>query len=211
MSPSRRLGMAAAGQRPARRPRCAVSGRQAFCSCSALTANEVQVIDTATHAFVGSFATGDWAHVLEFTPDGRFTSTAASETSCSRAGLRRNGLADVRDPRTLKVERVSVRRRRAAIRVGPAGRSRTCSSRLNGSTWSRGHGPDLHRSSCGQGPGCRGPVLSTPNRRAPRDRVVRRCPHDLRCGNGPPTTVALVDRRRCVPGRHPVGDQPARR
>lgn len=38
---------------------------------SALTSNEVQVIDTSTHSFVGSFPTGDWPHVLAFTPDHR--------------------------------------------------------------------------------------------------------------------------------------------
>src|SRR5579864_1818160 len=36
-------------------------GRRLF--VSAPTANEVQVIDTKTHQFVGSFPTGDWAHV----------------------------------------------------------------------------------------------------------------------------------------------------
>src|SRR5437588_9709143 len=45
-------------------------GRRLF--VSALTANEVQVIDTARHVFVGSFPTGDWPHVLEFTADSRY-------------------------------------------------------------------------------------------------------------------------------------------
>lgn len=45
-------------------------GRRLF--VSALTANKVEAIDTATHAVAGSFATGDWPHVVEFTPDGRY-------------------------------------------------------------------------------------------------------------------------------------------
>src|SRR5260370_505250 len=45
-------------------------GRRLF--VSALTSNEVQVMNTASRTFVGSFATGDWAHVLEFTPDQRY-------------------------------------------------------------------------------------------------------------------------------------------
>src|SRR4051812_32733281 len=35
---------------------------------SALTSNKVEAIDTTTHALVGSFPTGDWPHVLDFTP-----------------------------------------------------------------------------------------------------------------------------------------------
>jgi YVTN family beta-propeller protein len=46
------------------------NGRRLF--VSALTSNDVQVIDTRTHQFIGSFPTGTWAHVDEFSPDGRF-------------------------------------------------------------------------------------------------------------------------------------------
>jgi DNA-binding beta-propeller fold protein YncE len=45
-------------------------GRRLF--VSALTDNKVQVIDTRTHAFAGEFPTGDWPHVIEFSPDARY-------------------------------------------------------------------------------------------------------------------------------------------
>jgi YVTN family beta-propeller protein len=38
---------------------------------SALTSDAVEVIDTATHQFVGAVAAGDWPHTLGFSPDGR--------------------------------------------------------------------------------------------------------------------------------------------
>jgi YVTN family beta-propeller protein len=38
---------------------------------SALTSNLVEVIDTATHNFIGAVPTGDWPHTLGFSPDGR--------------------------------------------------------------------------------------------------------------------------------------------
>jgi DNA-binding beta-propeller fold protein YncE len=39
---------------------------------SALSDNKVQVIDTRTHAFAGEFPTGDWPHVIQFSPDARY-------------------------------------------------------------------------------------------------------------------------------------------
>jgi DNA-binding beta-propeller fold protein YncE len=43
-------------------------GRRLF--VSALTANEVEVLDTQTGRVLGSFATGDWPHVIEVSRDG---------------------------------------------------------------------------------------------------------------------------------------------
>lgn len=43
-------------------------GRRLF--VSALTANEVQVLDTRSGSIIGSFPTGDWPHVIEFSRDG---------------------------------------------------------------------------------------------------------------------------------------------
>jgi YVTN family beta-propeller protein len=43
-------------------------GRRLF--VSALTANEVQVLDAKTGSIVGSFPTGDWPHVIKFSRDG---------------------------------------------------------------------------------------------------------------------------------------------
>ncbi len=79
-------------------------GRRLF--VSALTANEVQVIDTATHTVVGSFPTGDWAHVLEFTPDRRFIVNGSLGNQLLPAGASTNDWLTFADPRTLKVERV---------------------------------------------------------------------------------------------------------
>ena len=73
---------------------------------SALTANEVQVIDTATHSFIGSFATGDWAHVDEFTPDGRYIVNGSLGDQLLPSGVPTNDWLTFADPQTLKVERV---------------------------------------------------------------------------------------------------------
>lgn len=43
-------------------------GRRLF--VSALSENEVEVVDTRQRAVIGSFPTGDWAHGLHFSPDG---------------------------------------------------------------------------------------------------------------------------------------------
>ena len=73
---------------------------------SALSANEVQVIDTRTHSFVGSFPTGDWAHVLEFTPDGRFVVNGSLGDQLLPNGAPNRFWLTFANPRTLRVERV---------------------------------------------------------------------------------------------------------
>jgi DNA-binding beta-propeller fold protein YncE len=79
-------------------------GRRLF--VSALTANEVQVIDTATHRFIGSFPTGDWSHVLEFTPDGRFIVNGSLGDQLLPGGTPTRDWLTFADPRTLQVRRV---------------------------------------------------------------------------------------------------------
>ena len=73
---------------------------------SALTKNEVQVIDTRTGQIIGSFSTGDWAHVLEFTPDGRYIVNGSLGNQLLPAGAPNNFWLTFADPHTLKVERV---------------------------------------------------------------------------------------------------------
>ena len=73
---------------------------------SALTANEVQVIDTATHSFVGSFPTGDWAHVLAFTPDGKSIVNGSLGNQLLPNGAPTNFWLTFADPHTLAVQRV---------------------------------------------------------------------------------------------------------
>jgi DNA-binding beta-propeller fold protein YncE len=79
-------------------------GRRLF--VSALTANEVQVIDTASHRFVGSFPTGDWAHVLEFTPNARFIVNGSLGNQLLPNGAATRDWLTFADPRSLRVRRV---------------------------------------------------------------------------------------------------------
>jgi DNA-binding beta-propeller fold protein YncE len=80
------------------------NGRRLF--VSALTANEVEVIDTATHRLLGSFPTGDWAHVLEFTPDGRFIVNGSLGNQLLPPAAPTRAWLTFADPRTFKVRRV---------------------------------------------------------------------------------------------------------
>jgi DNA-binding beta-propeller fold protein YncE len=73
---------------------------------SALTANEVQVIDTSRHTFVGSFPTGDWAHVLEFTPDNRSIVNGSLGNQLLPTVLPTRQWMTFADPNTLKIQRV---------------------------------------------------------------------------------------------------------
>ena len=78
---------------------------------SALTSNVVEVIDTATHGFVGAVPAGDWPHTLAFSPDGRTAyggslgvqtlDTATSQTPPSDG---RHWLEAI-DPQTLLLKR----------------------------------------------------------------------------------------------------------
>jgi DNA-binding beta-propeller fold protein YncE len=79
-------------------------GRRLF--VSALTASEVQVIDTTSHSFLGSFQTGDWAHVLEFTPDGRFIVNGSLGNQLLPKGAPTHFWLTFADPKTLQVKRV---------------------------------------------------------------------------------------------------------
>ncbi len=79
-------------------------GRRLF--VSALTANEVQAIDTRTHQFVGSFPTGDWAHVLEFTPNNQYIVNGSLGNQLLPGGVPTHFWMTFADPRTLQVQRV---------------------------------------------------------------------------------------------------------
>jgi DNA-binding beta-propeller fold protein YncE len=79
-------------------------GRRLF--VSALTANEVQVIDTASHRFVGSFPTGDWAHVVEFTPQWRLIANGSLGNQLLPRGAPTRSWLTFVNPRTLRVRRV---------------------------------------------------------------------------------------------------------
>jgi DNA-binding beta-propeller fold protein YncE len=78
-------------------------GRRLF--VSALTSNQVQVVDTASHAFVGSFPTGDWPHVLGFSPDGRYVYNGSLGDQLAPKGLDGAKQITVADPTTLQVVR----------------------------------------------------------------------------------------------------------
>jgi DNA-binding beta-propeller fold protein YncE len=70
---------------------------------SALTSNKVQVLDTKTHALVGSFPTGDWPHVLEFTPDDKFVVNGSLGNQLLPDGAPTRFEITVADPVTLQV------------------------------------------------------------------------------------------------------------
>ena len=72
---------------------------------SALTTNQVQAIDTQTHSFIGSFATGDWPHVLEFSPNGRYVYNGSLGNQLLPQGAPNKMRITVADARTLKVVR----------------------------------------------------------------------------------------------------------
>ena len=80
----------------------APDGRRLF--VSALTANEVQVIDTRTHSFVGAFPTGDWPHVLEFAPHG-YIWNGSLGNQLEPSGHDGRKQLTMADPRTLEVKR----------------------------------------------------------------------------------------------------------
>jgi DNA-binding beta-propeller fold protein YncE len=73
---------------------------------SALTANEVEVIDTRSHGFVGSYPTGDWAHVLEFSPHAGFIVNGSLGYQLLAPGAPTRDWLTFADPRTLRVRRV---------------------------------------------------------------------------------------------------------
>jgi YVTN family beta-propeller protein len=72
---------------------------------SALTANEVQAIDTQRGAFVGTFPTGDWPHVLELSPDGREVYNGSLGNQLAPQGLDGKKQLTVADAHTLQVQR----------------------------------------------------------------------------------------------------------
>src|SRR5947207_14908595 len=72
---------------------------------SAITANEVQMIDTRTHSFVGSFASGDWPHVLEFSPDERYIFNGSLGNQLLPQGADGRKQLTIADPNTLQVVR----------------------------------------------------------------------------------------------------------
>ncbi|MDQ1540882.1 MAG: hypothetical protein QOH29_1608 [Actinomycetota bacterium] len=78
-------------------------GRRLF--VSALTANEVQVIDTRLHQVVGGFPTGDWPHVLELTPDGRSIVNGSLGNQLLPSGAPTTRTLTFADPKTLAVQR----------------------------------------------------------------------------------------------------------
>jgi DNA-binding beta-propeller fold protein YncE len=78
-------------------------GRRLF--VSALTANEVDVVDTRTHKIVGTFPTGDWPHVLELTPDGKSMVNGSLGNQLLPDGSPTTRTLTFADPNTLAVQR----------------------------------------------------------------------------------------------------------
>ena len=72
---------------------------------SALTTNQVQVIDTRTASFVGSFMTGDWPHVLGLSPDGRYVYNGSLGNQLLPSGADGRKQLTVADAHTFQVVR----------------------------------------------------------------------------------------------------------
>jgi DNA-binding beta-propeller fold protein YncE len=70
---------------------------------SALTANKVEVLDTKTHSLIGSFPTGDWPHVLEFTPNGKLIVNGSLGNQLAPDGSPTRFEITVANPLTLEV------------------------------------------------------------------------------------------------------------
>ena len=73
---------------------------------SALTANKVEAIETSNGEVVGSFATGEWSHVLEFTPDRRYIVNGSLGNLLLPPGTPTTHQLTFANPETLQVERV---------------------------------------------------------------------------------------------------------
>jgi YVTN family beta-propeller protein len=71
---------------------------------SALTANKVEVIDTRSHQVIGSFATGDWPHVIEFSPDAKTVYVGSLGNQLLPSGLDGRHELTAADPNTLAVK-----------------------------------------------------------------------------------------------------------
>ncbi len=74
---------------------------------SALSANEVQVLDTATGRLAGSFKAGNWPHGLSFTPDGKHIYNGSLGIQSRSVPVARSGPKQltVADAKTLQVVR----------------------------------------------------------------------------------------------------------
>jgi DNA-binding beta-propeller fold protein YncE len=187
-------------------------GRRLF--VSALTANEVQVIDTGTHTFIGSFATGDWAHVLEFTPGNRLIVNGSLGNQLLPGGAPTNDWLTFADPNTLEVKRVL--KFGAGVRpfvFSPDGRLAYVQfSFLNGfDVVDALTGQILHTVSLAvRGPAVGESPSQYPNQAA-HHGIALSGDHRTICDAGTVSNyVALVDRSSLrALGIIPVGDQPA--
>lgn len=188
------------------------NGRRLF--VSALTANEVQVIDTATHTFAGSFATGDWAHVLAFTPDNRLIVNGSLGNQLLPSGAPTNDWLTFADPNTLQVKRVL--KFNAGVRpfvFSPDGAVAYVQlSFLNGfDVVNALTGQILHTVNLP----VRGPAVGEPSSQYPNQAahhgIALSGDHRTICDAGTVSNyVALVDRRSLrTRAIDPVGDQPA--
>jgi DNA-binding beta-propeller fold protein YncE len=79
-------------------------GRRLF--VSALTENKVEVFNASNGEVVGSFPTGEWPHVLAFTPDGHYVVNGSLGNQSLPKGTPTTHQLTFANPETLAVERV---------------------------------------------------------------------------------------------------------
>jgi DNA-binding beta-propeller fold protein YncE len=79
-------------------------GRRLF--VSALTENKVEVFNASNGEVVGSFPTGEWPHVLEFTPNGQYIVNGSLGNLLLPKGTPTTRQLTFANPETLAVERV---------------------------------------------------------------------------------------------------------
>jgi DNA-binding beta-propeller fold protein YncE len=73
---------------------------------SALSENKVEVFDASNGELLGSFPTGEWPHVLEFTPDGHYIVNGSLGNQALPKGTPTTRQLTFANPETLAVERV---------------------------------------------------------------------------------------------------------
>jgi DNA-binding beta-propeller fold protein YncE len=79
-------------------------GRRLF--VSALSENKVEVLDTSNGEIIGSFPSGEWPHVLEFTPDRRYIVNGSLGNQAAPKGTPTTHQLTFANPQTLAVERI---------------------------------------------------------------------------------------------------------
>ncbi len=181
---------------------------------SSLTANTVQVIDTARAAFTDSFPAGTYPHVLRFTPDGKFLAVGSLGNTSAGVGMQGQQSLTFVDANTFRIDRTLPFD--AGVRpfvFSPDGKTVYLQlSLLNGIVAADAHsGAILHKTELPvAGPGKDLAPLDYPNQAAHHGVAMSADSRTLCEAATISNYVALLDRATLgVQAIVPVGDQPA--